>query len=108
MSPVRIGLIEISLPNEPMRARSCGSMASMNLSVDSRTSSTRDIMLPLMSSMSATVIGCTSLENVVTSTGLPLSSTENLSRVRSGTSRPLASCTVAWIATVCTLVRKAG
>ena len=53
------------------------------------------VIEPLVSSITTTVIGSTSLLNTVSACGLPLSSTSKSSRARSGTSRPPLSVTVA-------------
>ena len=52
-------------------------------------------MLALVSSITTLVNGCDALENCVSSTGLPSSVTMKSPRSSSGTSRPLASMTVA-------------
>ena len=52
-------------------------------------------MLPLVSSITTTVTGCTSLLKSVNSCGLRSSKTSKCWRSRSGTSRPLESTTVA-------------
>ncbi len=78
-----------------MAARSRGSSASMKCSVDVRTRMKRGAILPLMSSITATVIGWISLEKTVRSTGRPLSRTRKSSRVRFVASRPAPSLTVA-------------
>ena len=52
-------------------------------------------MLALVSSITTAVNGCDSFENSDTSAGLPLSRTVKSACSRSGTSRPLASMTVA-------------
>ena len=56
-------------------------------------------MLALVSSITTLVNGCDALENCVSSTGLPSSVTMKSSRCNSGTSRPLASMTVAYTGT---------
>ena len=48
-------------------------------------------MLPLVSSITTTLIGWTSLSNIVNCWSTPLSSTSKCSRSRLGTSRPEAS-----------------
>ena len=79
----------------PMRALSAGSITPTNASAAFSTSSKLRRMLVLRSSSMTTVIGWMSLAKSVNSCGLPLSSIWNWSRVRSGTSRPEASVTVA-------------
>ena len=65
-------------------------------------------MLPLVSSMTTTVIGWTSLSKKTSGCGLSLSNTSKSSCVRSGTRRFCASVTVAKSETTCVPDLKVG
>ncbi len=65
-----------------------------NCSAPAFTRSIAVVMLPLVSSITATVIGVGLFSNTLTACGLPLSRTSKSPCVRSGTSRLVLSVTV--------------